>query len=109
MKSTNLIYNKKFNFILTFTIQENYRHKCYYLLCLYASFLVTLVCLVSKNIVTQGSIIFLMLGERESGEMDIILSTKYRERNSKKTNIEDYYIDYSFINYTNFGNYGKKI
>ena len=108
MKSTNLVFNKKFNFILTFTIQENYRHKCYYILCLYASFLVTLVCLVSKNIVTQGSIIFLMLGERESGEMDIILSTKYRERNSKKTNIEDYYIDYSFINYTNFGEIMEK-
>ena len=108
MKSTNLIYNKKFNFILTFTIQENYRHKCYYLLCLYASFLVTLVCLVSKNIVTQGSIIFLMLGERESGEMDIILSTKYRQRNNKKTMIEDNYIDYSFINYTNFGEIMEK-
>ena len=80
----------------------------YYLLCLYASFLVTLVCLVSKNIVTQGSIIFLMLGERESGEMDIILSTKYRQRNNKKTMIEDNYIDYSFINYTNFGEIMEK-
>ena len=43
-----------------------------------------------------------MLGEREYGEMDIILKPKFEERSYRKVLPEDYYTDYYFINNTKF-------
>ena len=62
------------NFVVFHAVKENMRRKCYFFVCLFACFLVTLVSLISKTVVTQGSLIFLMLGEKETGEMDIILT-----------------------------------
>ena len=70
-------------FALSHAIKEDSRKKCYYFICLFACFLVSLVSLVSKSIVTQGSLIFLMLSEKERGEMDIVfeLVTSRRKEN----------------------------
>ena len=90
-------------FVVSHAIKENTRRKLYYFICLFACFLVTLVCFISKSIVTQGSIIFLMLAERDMGEMDIILKPKVKIRGRyNKTNPEDFFMDYAFINYSNF-------
>ena len=90
------------NFVVFHAVKENMRRKCYFFVCLFACFLVTLVSLISKTVVTQGSLIFLMLGEKETGEMDIILIPIKNERSRRHKNITDYFIDYAFINYTQY-------
>ena len=100
-------------FALSHSIKENSRRKCYYIICLFACFLVSLVSLVSKSIVTQGSLIFLMLSEKERGEMDIVFEPVTSRRKEDNTPPKNFYYDYSFINYTKYGikmkNYkGKK-
>ena len=89
-------------FLSELAIKESFRRKCNFLVCLLACFLVSIVCLISKTVVSQGSLIFLMLGEREYGEMDIILKPKFEERSYRKVLPEDYYTDYYFINNTKF-------
>lgn len=90
------------NFIISHAVKENWRRKGYFLVCLFACFLVTLVSLVAKSVVSQGGLIFLMLGEKETGEMDIILSPIKSERGGRKKNITDYFIDYAFLNFTKY-------
>ena len=90
------------NFVVSHAVKENMRRKCYFIVCLFACFLVTLVSLISKTVVTQGSLIFLMLGEKETGEMDIILSPLKSERSRRHKNITDYFVDYAYINYTKY-------
>ena len=89
-------------FLIDHAIKETIRRKCYFIVCLYACFLVSLVCLISKTVVSQGSLIFLMLGERENGEMDIILKPNYESRRVRKFFPSDFYTDYYFINNTKF-------
>ena len=89
-------------FLIGHSIKENLRRKCYFIVCLFACFLVSLVCLISKTVVSQGSLIFLMLGERENGEMDIILKPNYEPRRARKYFPSDFYTDYYFINNTKF-------
>ena len=62
-------------FVLDHAIKESLRRKIYYFLCLFACFLVSLVSLIAKTVVAQGSVIFLMIAERRYGERDIILYT----------------------------------
>ena len=69
-------------FIAEYSFKENFRRKCYFIVCLITCFLVSLVCLVAKTIVSQGSLIFLMIGERDSGEMDFYITPVSRIRNS---------------------------
>ena len=100
-------------FALSHAIKEDSRKKCYYFICLFACFLVSLVSLVSKSIVTQGSLIFLMLSEKERGEMDIVFTPISNKRIEDISPPKNFYYDYSFINYTKYGikmkNYkGKK-
>lgn len=93
------------SFAFTHAIKESLRRKFYYVVCLFACFLVTLVSLVSKTVVTQGSLIFLMLAEKETGEMDIIISPAQSTRNISNTSTaipSDYFYDYAFINYTKY-------
>ena len=61
------------------------------------------MCLVAKTIVGQGSLIFLMMGERDSGEIDFIIRPIYNTRNSSFLTIDDYHIDNAFINFTKYG------
>ena len=89
-------------FVFSHAIKESLRRKGYFIVCLFACFLVSLVCLVAKTIVTQGGLIFFMIGERRYGEMDILLYTYPNERNYIKSNPEDFYYDHAFINYTKF-------
>ena len=51
-------------FLSELAIKESFRRKCNFLVCLLACFLVSIVCLISKTVVSQGSLIFLMIGER---------------------------------------------
>ena len=95
-------------FLIDHAIKESLRRKCYFIVCLYACFLVSLVCLISKTVVSQGSLIFLMLGERENGEMDIILKPDYQPRRGRKFFPSDFYTDYYFINNTKFFEVMKK-
>ena len=60
-------------FIPEYSLKENLRRKCYFIICLITCFLVSLVCLVLKTVVSQGALIFLMLGEKDSGEMDFYI------------------------------------
>ena len=99
-------------FALSHSIKENSRRKCYYIICLFACFLVSLVSLVSKSIVTQGSLIFLMLSEKERGEMNIVFEPVTSRRKEDNSPPKNFYYDYSFINYTKHGitinNYKEK-
>ncbi len=89
-------------FVLDHAIKESLRRKIYYFLCLFACFLVSLVSLIAKTVVAQGSVIFLMIAERRYGERDIILNTYPFERKYNKFNYTDYYFDYAFINNSKF-------
>ena len=62
-------------FVFNHAIKESLRRKGYFIVCLFACFLVSLVCLIAKTIVTQGALIFYMIAEKRYGEMDIILFT----------------------------------
>ena len=90
-------------FIAEYSLKENFRRKCYFIVCLITCFLVSLVCLVAKTIVGQGSLIFLMLGERDSGEIDFFIRPITNIRNSSYLTIDDYHIDNAFINFTKYG------
>ena len=89
-------------FIFEYSIKENLRKKCNFFICLIACFLVSLVCLVAKTIIHQGTLIFLIIGEKDSGEMDFYLTPKVVTRNSSLLTIDDYHRDNAFINFTKF-------
>ena len=90
-------------FVAEYSIRENLRRKCYFIVCLVACFLVSFVCLVAKTVVNQGSLIFLMIGEKNSGEMDFTLFPSDSIRNESYTKLDDYHIDNAFINFTQYG------
>ena len=89
-------------FISEYSLKENLRRKCYFIICLITCFLVSLVCLVAKTVVSQGALIFLMLGEKDSGEMDFYIQSTPLSRNSSFS-LDQYYKDNAFINFTKFG------
>lgn len=90
-------------FILTYSLKESFRRKCYFFLCLFACFLVCLVALISKTVLNQGPIIFLMLAEHNVGERDIVLKTNFmRKPSMSQEDIGDARYYYAFINYTKF-------
>ena len=89
-------------FIPEYSLKENLRRKCYFSICLITCFLVSLVCLVAKAVVSQGALIFLMLGEKDSGEIDFYLTPTTITRNSSYTSLDDYHRDNAFINFTKY-------
>ena len=89
-------------FIAEYSLKENLRRKCYFIICSITCFLVSLVCLVAKTVVNQGSLIFLMIGERNSGEIDFSISPVVSVRNSSYSQIDDYHEDNAFINFTKY-------
>ena len=89
-------------FISEYSLKENLRRKCYFIICLITCFLVSLVCLVAKTVVSQGALIFLMLGEKDSGEIDFYLSTTPLRRNASLDSLDDYHIDNAFFNFTKY-------
>ena len=90
-------------FIPEYSLKENLRRKCYFSICLITCFLVSLVCLVAKAIVSQGALIFLMIGEKDSGEIDFYLTPTTITRNTSYTSLDDYHRDNAFINFTKYG------
>ena len=74
-------------FLFEFSIKENFRKKCNFFICLITCFLVSLVCLVAKSIIMEGSLLFLLLGERDSGEIDFAIQPSSNNE---------------FLNYSNF-------
>lgn len=88
-------------FYIDHTIKETSSRKCNVITCLFACFLVYLVCLLSKTIVSQASVIFLMIGEKERGEIDIIINTKTNKRITNDP-IESNIYDNYFINFSQF-------
>ena len=90
-------------FIPEYSLKENFRRKCYFIICLITCFLVSLVCLVLKTVVSQGALIFLMLGEKDSGEMDFYIHPTPLIRNSSYQSLDDYHRDNAFINFTKYG------
>ena len=90
-------------FISEYSLKENLRRKCYFIICLITCFLVSLVSLVLKTVVSQGALIFLMLGEKDSGEMDFYLVSTPLTRNTSYLSLDDYHRDNAFINFTKFG------
>ena len=63
-------------FLSELAIKESLLRKCNFIVCLLSCFWASIVCLILKTVVSHGSLIFLMIGEREHGEMDIILKQK---------------------------------
>ena len=94
---------QKMKFISEYSLKENLRRKCYFIICLITCFLVSLVSLVLKTIVSQGALIFLMLGEKDSGEMDFYLMPTPLTRNSSYLSLDDYHKDNAFFNFTKYG------
>ena len=90
----------KSKFLVTHSIKDITRRRCYYLICLFASFLIGLVALISKIVVDQGPIIFLMLAEQKTGQIDISIKPITMAKLSRNSNPEDYRNLYTFINYT---------
>ena len=90
-------------FISEYSLKENLRRKCYFIICLITCFLVSLVALVAKAVVSQGSLIFLMLGEKDSGEIDFYMMPTPLTRNTSYFNLDDYHKDNAFINFTKYG------
>ena len=90
-------------FISEYSLKENLRRKCYFIICLITCFLVSLVALVAKSVVSQGSLIFLMLGEKDSGEIDFYMMPTPLTRNTSYFNLDDYHKDNAFINFTKYG------
>ena len=95
-------------FIAEYSFKENCRRKCYFAVCLITCFLISLVSLVAKTIVSQGSLIFLMLGEKDSGEIDFYINPLVSLRNGTITKLDDYYKDNTFINFTKYEEIMKK-
>ena len=89
-------------FASEYSLKENMRRKCYFFICLITCFLVSLVSLVAKTVVSQGSLIFLMLGERDSGEIDFYINPITTTRNSSLSKVEDFYKDNAFFNFTKY-------
>ncbi len=89
-------------FIAEYSLKENLRRKCYFTICLITCFLVSLVCLVAKTVVSQGSLIFLMIGEKDSGEIDFYINPSVTTRNSSLSKLDDYHRDNAFINFTKY-------
>ena len=89
-------------FIPEYSLKENLLRKCYFAICLITCFLVSLVSLVAKTVVGQGSLIFLMLGERDSGEIDFYINTVVSTRNRSLETIDDYHVDNAFFNFTKY-------
>ena len=89
-------------FIAEYSLKENLRRKCYFIVCLITCFLISLVSLVAKTIVSQGSLIFLMIGEKDSGEIDFYINVLSSKRNRTISKIDDYYRDNTFINFTKY-------
>ena len=89
-------------FIFQYSIKENLRKKCNFFICFITCFLVSLVCLVAKSIIKQGALLFLMLGEKSSGEIDFTITPSVISRNLSNSTLDDYHRDNAFINFTNF-------
>ena len=89
-------------FIAEYSFKENCRKKCHFIVCLITCFLISIVSLLSKTIISQGSLIFLIIGEKDSGEIDFYINTLSRTRNNSYSNIDDFHIDNAFINFTKY-------
>ena len=89
-------------FIAEYSLKENLRRKCYFIICLITCFLVSLVILVAKTVVSQGSLIFLMLGEKDAGEIDFYILSSVSKRNNSLNNIDDYHRDNAFFNFKKY-------
>jgi ABC-type antimicrobial peptide transport system permease subunit len=60
-------------FLIGHSFKESKRRFCYFILCLTSCFLITLVSLISKSILEQAPVIFLMIAEQNVGETDIVI------------------------------------
>ena len=99
----NFILKLKKNEICFYTFNKRkFQKKVLLFYMSFCLFLVSLVSLVSKSIVTQGSLIFLMLSEKERGEMDIVFTPISNKRIEDISPPKNFYYDYAFINYSKF-------
>lgn len=99
-KEIKRISNK---FLFFHSLKETSRRKGYFIICFFACFLVCLVSLISKTVLNQGPIVFLMLAELNAGEVDIVIKSQpmpnYGFENSNNM-IDAYRFYYAFLNYT---------
>ena len=72
-KEIKRISNK---FLFFHSLKETSRRKGYFIICFFACFLVCLVSLISKTVLNQGPIVFLMLAELNAGEVDIVIKSQ---------------------------------
>lgn len=91
----------RMNFFIKYSLIENKKRCAHYFLCIFSCFLVGLVCLISKTILNEGPIIFLMITEQRTGENDLIIKP-YPNRLAERNNINDYQFFNSHINYSKF-------
>lgn len=89
---------QKLKFLIQYSYQETSRRKCYYIISLFACFIVSIIALIINSFLSQANIIFLLLAEESSGEIDVKLSVSnvYQIESS----VLDYRSFYSFLNYS---------
>ena len=100
-------YLTRFNFFVKYALIENKKRYTHFFLCIFSCYLVGLVCLISKTILNEGPVIFLMITEQKTGENDLIIKPEATTK-SNRNNISDYQIFNSNINYTLFKNLFEK-
>ena len=88
------------NFKSWYVKNETLRRKCYCLICFLTCFLVSLVCLLSKNILSQGALAFVIIGEQSVGERDILIRPIKGSFHFYKNKPSDYFIDFAFLNFS---------
>lgn len=91
----------RINFFIKYSLLENKKRLSHYLLCIFSCFLVGLVCLISKTILNEGPIIFLMITEQKTGENDLIIKP-IPNRGGQLQNLSDYQYFNSHMNFTLF-------
>ena len=93
--------NKNFpiKFVVRYSIKETLKRKCYFCLSFISCLLVCLVSLVSKTILNQTPIIFLIVSEINSGEMDILLKPIRTPNKETSENLKYQAYDI-YLNYT---------
>lgn len=97
--------NKKYpltwSYMFSYSFRQITNNKCYFCLCLFSCLIVSVIALVANTILAEGPIIFVLVGEGNTGERDFIIKPVPIEIDPKSTNLDNM-IFYSELNYTNF-------
>ncbi len=75
-EETKVNSNINLRFLMSYSLSEISRRKCYFCLCLTSCFIASLVALISNTVLNQGPIIFVMIAQTNEGEIDATITPK---------------------------------